>query len=129
MPPDTVFPLAYFQAIPLGFPTPMSESETSMTSVALAVQHDERQDIVDFMSDFSLETTPNSAAKIASFSECVRPQTPVYITFLPGSDFDATIALATRLRREVAPSRPQSASSAIRCSCWRRGSSIVTESR
>ena len=71
-----------------------------MTSVALAVQHDERQDIVDFMSDFSLETTPNSAAKIASFSECVRPQTPVYITFLPGSDFDATIALATRLRRE-----------------------------
>ncbi|MEO5882555.1 MAG: methylenetetrahydrofolate reductase [Caldimonas sp.] len=71
-----------------------------MTSVALAVQQDERQDIVDFMSDFSLETTPNSAAKIASFSECVRPETPVYITFLPGSDFDATIALATRLRRE-----------------------------
>jgi methylenetetrahydrofolate reductase (NADPH) len=71
-----------------------------MTSAALAVQNDEREDIVDFMSGFSLETTPNSAAKVASFSECVRPETPVYITFLPGSDFDTTIALATRLRRE-----------------------------
>jgi methylenetetrahydrofolate reductase (NADPH) len=71
-----------------------------MTSAAVAVQHDERQDIVDFMSGFSLETTPNSAAKVASFSDCVRPETPVYITFLPGSDFDSTISLATRLRRE-----------------------------
>lgn len=71
-----------------------------MTSLALAVEQDERQDIVDFMAGFSLETTPNSAAKVASFSECVRPETPVYITFLPGSDFEATIALATRLRRE-----------------------------
>ena len=52
-----------------------------MTSVALAVQHDERQDVVNFMSGFSLETTPNSAAKVASFSECLRPETPVYITF------------------------------------------------
>jgi len=71
-----------------------------MKSVALAIQQDERQDIVDFMAGFSLETTPNSAAKIVGFSECVRPETPVYITFLPGSDFDATVALATRLRRE-----------------------------
>ena len=71
-----------------------------MTSVALAVQHDERQDVINFMSGFSLETTPNSAAKVASFSECVRPETSVYITFLPGSDFDSTVALASRLRRE-----------------------------
>jgi methylenetetrahydrofolate reductase (NADPH) len=71
-----------------------------MTNVALAIQRDERQDIVDFMSGFTLETTPGSAAKIANFNECVRPETPVYITFLPGSDFEATIALATRLRRE-----------------------------
>lgn len=71
-----------------------------MTNVALAIQRDERQDIVDFMSGFTLETTPNSATKIANFNECVRPETPVYITFLPGSDFDATIAVAVRLRRE-----------------------------
>jgi methylenetetrahydrofolate reductase (NADPH) len=71
-----------------------------MTSVAVAVQHDERQDIVDFMDGFSLETTPNSAAKVGNFNECVRPETPVYITFLPGSDFADTISLATRLRRE-----------------------------
>ena len=71
-----------------------------MTSVALAVQQDEKQDVIDFVSGFSLETTPNSATKIASFGECVRPETPIYITFLPGSDFEATIVLATRLRRE-----------------------------
>jgi len=71
-----------------------------MTSAALAVEQDVRQDVIDFISSFSLETTPNSAAKIASFAEYVRPETPIYITFLPGSSFDATIALATRLRRE-----------------------------
>ena len=71
-----------------------------MTGAALAVQQDERQDIIDFMSGFSLETTPNSAAKIANFGECVHRDTPIYITFLPGADFEATIALAARLRRE-----------------------------
>ncbi len=71
-----------------------------MTSLALAVQHDERQDVIDFMAGFSLETTPNSAAKVASFSEFVRRETPIYITFLPGSDFETTIALAKRLRLE-----------------------------
>jgi methylenetetrahydrofolate reductase (NADPH) len=71
-----------------------------MMGAALAVQQDERQDIIDLMSGFSLETTPNSAGKIANFGECVRRGTPIYITFLPGSDFKATIALATRLRRE-----------------------------
>lgn len=71
-----------------------------MTSAALAVEQDVRHDVIDFFSGFSLETTPNSAAKIASFAGCVRPETPIYITFLPGSTFEATIALATRLRRE-----------------------------
>jgi methylenetetrahydrofolate reductase (NADPH) len=52
------------------------------------------------MEGFTLETTPASAAKVASFRDHVRPGTPVYITFLPGSDFNDTIALAARLRRE-----------------------------
>lgn len=73
--------------------------------VALAQQAnsssvDVGQEIRDFMSEFTLETTPGSAAKIERFADHVRPQTPVYITFLPGSNFDDTLAVATRLRRE-----------------------------
>lgn len=71
-----------------------------LKSAALAVVRDQRQEITSFMADFSLETTPGSAAKVADFREHVRPGTTIYITFLPGSDFNDTIAVATRLRRE-----------------------------
>ena len=52
------------------------------------------------MTGFSLETTPGSAAKIPDFREHVRQGTTVYITFLPGSDFNDTVAVARRLRDE-----------------------------
>jgi methylenetetrahydrofolate reductase (NADPH) len=52
------------------------------------------------MAGFSLETTPGSAAKVPDFREHVRQGTAVYITFLPGSDFNDTIAVARRLRDE-----------------------------
>jgi methylenetetrahydrofolate reductase (NADPH) len=67
---------------------------------ALAVCEDQRQEITNFMADFSLETTPGSAAKIPDFREHVRAGATIYITFLPGSDFNDTIAVATRLRGE-----------------------------
>ena len=51
-----------------------------------------------FMSGFSAETTPASAARIADFREHLRPGTVVYITFLPGSDFNDTVTVAKRLR-------------------------------
>lgn len=71
-----------------------------MTHAALAVRKDQRADIADFMSGFSLETTPHSAAKIPDFREHIRPGGTVYITFLAGSDFNDTIVTATRLRGE-----------------------------
>jgi methylenetetrahydrofolate reductase (NADPH) len=52
------------------------------------------------MAGFTLETTPGSAAKIERFRDHVRTDTPVYITFLPGSNFDDTVAVAKRLRGE-----------------------------
>lgn len=67
---------------------------------AHAMGLDVQQEIRDFMAGFTLETTPGSAAKIANFRDHVRPQTPVYITFLPGSNFEDTIAVAKRLRGE-----------------------------
>ena len=61
---------------------------------------DSRQTVIDFLADFTAETTPFSAAKVEDFREVLRPGTTVFITFLPGSDFDDTIAVAARLRRE-----------------------------
>ncbi|MEM7209931.1 MAG: methylenetetrahydrofolate reductase [Pseudomonadota bacterium] len=56
--------------------------------------------IVDFLTGFTAETTPGSAAKIPDFREHLREGTIVYITFLPGSNFDDTIAVARRLKDE-----------------------------
>ena len=56
--------------------------------------------IADFMTGFTAETTPGSAAKIPDYREHLRTGTAVYITFLPGSDFDDTIAVAKRLKAE-----------------------------
>ena len=52
-----------------------------------------RQPIVDLLSGFSAETTPGAARKIADYRAHLRPGTTVYITFLPGSDFDETVDL------------------------------------
>ena len=70
------------------------------SNASLAMKRDMRREIMDFMAGFSLETTPGSAAKIASFREHVRPGSSIYITFLPGSSFEDTIVVAKRLRDE-----------------------------
>ena len=59
-----------------------------------------RQNVIDFLADFTAETTPFSAAKVDDFREILRPGTTVFITFLPGSDFEDTIAIAARLKKE-----------------------------
>jgi len=59
-----------------------------------------RKEITSFMAGFSLETTPNSAAKVRDFREHVRAGTDVYITFLPGAEFADTVAVARRLHDE-----------------------------
>ena len=59
-----------------------------------------RQNVIDFLADFTAETTPFSAAKVEDFRDVLRPGSTVFITFLPGSDFEDTIAVAARLRKE-----------------------------
>lgn len=61
---------------------------------------DDRHRISAFLEGFTAETTPGAAAKIADYRAHLRPGTTVYITFLPGSDFDDTIAVAVRLKQE-----------------------------
>lgn len=57
-------------------------------------------DIQQFMHGFSAETTPGSAAKIPDFREHLREGAVVYITCLPGADYNDTVAVAKRLRGE-----------------------------
>ncbi len=59
-----------------------------------------KQRIIDFLTGFTAETTPGSAAKIPDYREHLRPGTTVYITFLPGSGFDDTVTVAKRLKDE-----------------------------
>ena len=59
-----------------------------------------RRAIIDLLSGFTTETTPGAAAKIADYRAYLRPGATVFITFLPGSSFADTVAVAVRLRRE-----------------------------
>jgi methylenetetrahydrofolate reductase (NADPH) len=72
----------------------------TVATVSVSAQSSVQQEIRQFMAGFTLETTPGSAAKIERFRDHVRTDTPVYITFLPGSNFDDTVAVAKRLRGE-----------------------------
>lgn len=65
-----------------------------------AAPSDIKQQIVDFVAGFSIETTPGSAAKIPDYRDHLRPGCKVAVTFLPGSRFAETIATSKRLRRE-----------------------------
>ena len=58
------------------------------------------QAIIDLLSGFTTETTPGAAAKIADYRAHLRPGATVFITFLPGSSFADTVAVAVRLRGE-----------------------------
>ena len=59
-----------------------------------------KRQIVEFLSGFTIETTPGSALKIADYRDLLRPGTSVSVTFLPGSDFADTVATAKRLKGE-----------------------------
>ena len=71
----------------------------AMTQSAVT-NHGAKQRIAAFMAGFTAETTPGSAAKTPDYREHLRPGAVVFITFLPGSDFDDTIAVAKRLEGE-----------------------------
>ncbi len=73
----------------------------------------EARGIVDLMSGFTVETTPASAEKIPDFRAMLRPGTTVYITFLPGSDYNDTVATAKRLRHEGFEPAPHFAARSI----------------
>jgi len=61
---------------------------------------DEKQNILKFLENTSVEVTPGGAKKIEDFREILRPGTTVFVTFLPGSDFRDTVDCVKRLFAE-----------------------------
>jgi len=78
----------------------MFAAQSAISEWELEPVSDTRQAIIDLMMDYTIETTPGSAAKIPDYREHLRPGTKVAVTFLPGSDFADTIATVKRLRQE-----------------------------
>jgi methylenetetrahydrofolate reductase (NADPH) len=64
--------------------------------------------------DWSIEVTPNGAAKIESFGDCLAPGTSVNVTFLPGTDPRDTIAVAERLHNDGMRPVPHLAARSLR---------------
>jgi methylenetetrahydrofolate reductase (NADPH) len=73
-----------------------------------------KQQIVELVSGFSIETTPGSALKIPDYREHLRSGMTVSVTFLPGSDFADTVATAKRLKDEGFNPAPHIAARSIR---------------
>ena len=61
---------------------------------------EEKQSLINMMSQTTLEVTPGGAAKVADFSSMVRSGCTIYVTFLPGSDFADTLTTVRRLKSE-----------------------------
>ena len=59
-----------------------------------------KETIVNLFADYTLETTPKAAEKVPHFGERASPQTRIYVTFLPGSDFAGTLQVTERLLAE-----------------------------
>ncbi len=76
-----------------------ADNET-MVMEAMTGPADAKQQVVDFLTGFSIETTPGSAAKIPDYRALLRPGTTVNVTHLPGSDFLDTVTTAKRLKAE-----------------------------
>jgi len=53
--------------------------------------------IIKLFDDYTLETTPKAAEKVPHFGERADPDTRIYVTFLPGSDFAGTLQVTKRI--------------------------------
>ena len=89
-----------------GTPDPHSDPHPDPAAVR-------RQQILDLVDGFTIETTPGSAVKIPDFREHLRPGMSVSVTFLPGSDFADTIKTAKRLKDEGFKPAPHFAARSI----------------
>lgn len=74
---------------------------------------DESAAITRLMSRFTIETTPKGATRIARFGDHLPAGSQVYVTSLPGSDFNETLATCKRLADEGMQAVPHFAARSI----------------
>ncbi|MGO1117990.1 metFprotein [Rhodovibrionaceae bacterium A322] len=74
---------------------------------------DPKQQVMDLMSGFTVETTPGSSAKTKDYRDMLAEGTTVMVTFLPGSDFKDTLATCKRLKAEGMNPAPHFAARSI----------------
>ena len=60
----------------------------------------EKENISQYLANCSLEVTPNGSKKIEDYRKILKPDTTVFVTFLPGSDFKETVFTVKRLADE-----------------------------
>ncbi len=67
---------------------------------------------------WTIEVTPGGAKKIDDFRNHLKSGTTVFITFLPGSDFEDTVEIAIRLQNEEMRPVPHLAARSIPNKLW-----------
>ena len=80
--------------------------------------YDLKESVSRLLEDWTIEVTPGGAKKIDDFRNHLRPGTTVFITFLPGSDFEDTVEIALRLQNEEMRPVPHLAARSIPDKLW-----------
>jgi len=70
--------------------------------------------IAVMLEDFSIEVTPSLVSKISNFREHLKPNTSIFITHLPGSEFENVIETAQQLYEQGFNPVPHLAARSIR---------------
>jgi methylenetetrahydrofolate reductase (NADPH) len=86
----------------------------AMQTAARSREPDFKESIKSLFTGFSIETTPAAAAKIESFRDLLRPDTRVYVAFLPGTEVGDSVATAKRLRGDGFQPVPHLAARSLR---------------
>ncbi len=87
--------------IPRGWTAPMNMVDTAVSALGEAqTMAAEKRPIADFLSGYSVETSPGAAENIGRFRDYLPAGTRVYIAALPGTDFVRVVETARRLRAE-----------------------------
>ena len=77
-----------------------------------------KEHIKNFVTDFTTETTPFSAIKIDNFENLLGEGRTVYVTFLPGSNYNDTVETAKRLKQEGLVPVPHIAARSVPSKCF-----------
>lgn len=91
-------------------PSPVRQPQPPPESVPTS----RKQEIIDLVAGYSIETTPGTAARTPDYREHLAPGTKVAVTFLPGSDYRDTVRTAARLREEGMEPAPHVAARSLR---------------